>query len=181
MAANIMSTARFPKILFLTVIIAALAEGLHDFQRLPEQMASHFNALGLPTNWMAKSYFFDLYAGLVLLAALIEFLVFPLIAVIPPWAFNLPHKQYWLAPDRIDETYRYLDSYFAWSGLVFLLLEVCIMHLVLEANLRPIPQLPMSNLLFLIVAFILINALSTTSLLRRFSRTRGEPSLGPHS
>ena len=166
-----MRDSRLPKTLFAAFILAALAEAIRDFSLLPDRLASHFTASGFPNNWLEKPQFFALYAGLLLLATAITFLSPTLISITPTWAVNLPNKQYWLSPAHREDTLLYLDRYFAWSGLLLLIFEVCTMHLVFQANLQAVPDLPAGTVFSLLAVFILLSAGSTITLVRHFSRS----------
>jgi uncharacterized membrane protein len=64
--------------------------------RLPHVVASHFGAAGRPNGWMSREAFVGVYVGVVLLLTV----VFSTIRFVPPSLWNLPNKEYWLAPER---------------------------------------------------------------------------------
>jgi len=95
-----MSGTRLPRILFFAIVLAAIAQCIHDFPLLPDRMASHFGASGMPNGWMTKTQFMCLYAVVLLPALAIEFWVSNRIANKPASKVNLPNKEFWMAPER---------------------------------------------------------------------------------
>jgi len=166
-----MSNARLPRALFFVIVVAAFLQCMHDLPQLPNRIASHFGPSGMPNGWMSKTPFVVLYAVMVLVAASAVFLVPRSIAKTSNDRIHLPHKEYWLAPERRAETWAYFERHFAWYGCVFLLLIVFAMELVIQANFRTPPQLSSGPFLFLILAFLLFNLVWVIQLFRRFSKT----------
>lgn len=165
------SGTRLPKSIFVVLILTAVVQMVLSFPHLPGRVASHFGPSGAPNGWMSKQSFFAIYAVMIVIAAFIE--VFPARSIRRPSArINLPHKEYWLAPERRAETFGYFEKYFAWYGCVFLLIMVLIMGLAIEANLNPPPHLPTTPTLAIIVGFVAFNIASVVQIFRRFSKIR---------
>ena len=70
-----MSGTRIPRVLFFAIVLAAIAQCVHDFPLLPDRLASHFGASGIPNGWMTKSQFFITFAIVLLPALAVEFWV----------------------------------------------------------------------------------------------------------
>lgn len=76
--------------------------------QLPERVATHFNGSGEPNGWMSRSAHQEFM--------LIFGLAFPMVIVLlcyasrflPRGLVNIPHREYWLAPERRAETSNYL-------------------------------------------------------------------------
>jgi serine/threonine-protein kinase len=164
-----MPGTRAPRTLFFAIVLAAIAQCVHDFPQLPARMASHFAASGMPNGWMTKSQFFITYAMVFLPALAVEFWVARRIAKKPDAKINLPNKEYWLAPERRAETFAYFESFFAWYGCAFLALLVFAMGLAMHSNLDPLPELPTGPIASALVAFVLFNLAAVIAMLRRFS------------
>ena len=64
--------SRLPKSIFAALAAYALAYFYLSYARLPEVLASHFNARGQPNGWETKPVFFAVFAGTMLIAALIS-------------------------------------------------------------------------------------------------------------
>ena len=167
-----MSGTRVPRILFFAIVLAAIAQCVHDFPLLPDRLASHFAASGIPNGWMTKSQFFITFAIVLLPALAVEFWVSHRIANKSDAKLKLPNKEYWLAPERRAETFAYFDSFFAWYGCAFLFVEVFAMGLAMRANFDTPPQLPTGPIVSDLVGFVLFNVVAVIAMLRRFSTPR---------
>jgi uncharacterized membrane protein len=167
-----MSGTRIPRILFFAIILAAVAQCVHDFPLLPDRLASHFAASGIPNGWMTKPQFFITYAIMLAPALIVEFWVHRRVAKTSEARLRLPNKEYWLAPERRAETFGYFEIFFAWYGCAFLFVEVFVMGLAMRANFDTPPQLPTGPMVSVIVAFVLYNIASVIAMFRRFSMTR---------
>jgi uncharacterized membrane protein len=167
-----MSGPRIPTVLFFAIVLAAIAQCVHDFPLLPDRLASHFAASGIPNGWMTKSQFFITYAFMLVPALVVEFWVSHRIANKSDASLRLPNKEYWLAPERRAETFAYFDSFFAWYGCAFLSVVVFAMGFAMRANFDTPPQLPTGPMVSVIVAFVLYNIASVVAMFRRFSIPR---------
>lgn len=160
---------RLPRVLFFAVIFAAAAQCIHDFPLLPDRMASHFGASGMPNGWMTKTQFFITYAVVLLPAVFVEFWLHRRVANVPVGKLRLPNKEYWLAPERRADTVGYFQGFFAWYGCALLFVEVFAMGLAMSANLSEPVALPIGPMLSLLSGFILFNVFAVVAMLRRFS------------
>jgi uncharacterized membrane protein len=165
-----MSGTRIPKVLFFAIVLAAIAQCVHDFPLLPDRLASHFAASGTPNGWMTKQQFFMTYAVMLLPALFVEFWVSHRIAKKPDAKLRLPNREYWLAPEHRSETFAYIDGFFAWYGCALLLVVVFAMGLALRANFDTPPQLPTGPIVSVIAGFVLFNIAAVIAMFRRFSR-----------
>lgn len=103
---------------------------------LPPLVASHFGIGGAVDGFMARNgYLGFMLVGTVVIPLLI---VVPqrLVRTIPPRLISLPHREYWLAPERIDSTRDYLRNHAVWFAALFVML-MCFVHWeVVQANMR---------------------------------------------
>lgn len=100
--------SRLPLIVLLFFVCASLLHLGYYAGQLPDTVASHFGINGAADNWMSKQSFIIFY-GTVLVSTAALFLFVGLFAhVVPDNLLNLPNKQYWLAPERRNETYAYI-------------------------------------------------------------------------
>jgi uncharacterized membrane protein len=163
-----MSATRLPKSIFFAILAAGVVQSVHDFPLLPDRLASHFGASGMPNGWMTKSQFFIIYAVVILPAVALKFWM-PRRIASNPGRLNLPNKEYWLAPERRAETFGYFETFFAWYGCAFLLLEVFAMGLAMRANLKDPVQLPTGPIVSALAVFFLFNVVAVVAMIRRFS------------
>lgn len=71
---------------------------------LPDRVATHFGANGLPNGWMSRDGFMKSIVAIVLApVGVVQALGF-LADRLPPSLVNLPNKEYWLAPERRAQT-----------------------------------------------------------------------------
>ena len=164
-----MSGSRLPRTIFFAIIAIAIAQSIYNFPQLPDRLASHFNAYGVPNGWMPKQAFFIVYGVMILVAAIPEFFVPFSIAHTSNARVNLPNKEYWLAPAQRAGTMEYFEKSFAWFGCALLLLEVCAMGLAMQANVSSPPRLPAAPMMALIAAFLLYTIAWFILMIRRFS------------
>jgi len=164
-----MAGTRIPRALFFAIILAAFAQCVHDFPLLPDRLASHFGASGMPNGWMTKTQFYFTYALVLLPALFIEFWLHRKVSKTPGGKLNLPNKDYWLAPERRTETFAYFENFLAWYGCAFLLVVVFAMGLAMRANFDNPPQLPMVPIVSILSGFVVFNVVAVIAMLRRFS------------
>jgi uncharacterized membrane protein len=116
-----MNSVRASRLALGAVLLVAGAQIGYHWRQLPPQVPSHFNVHGVPDDWMAKTPFVCIQAGLLLGMAGMQALLDLLIRRSPPGLFNLPNKNYWLAPERRAETKGRISSYMAWLFVATLL------------------------------------------------------------
>ena len=66
-----MQDARLPRLLFVLFAVGAAIYFSSYYAQMPEVVASHFNARGVPNGWQTKSAFFSVFVGVGILAAII--------------------------------------------------------------------------------------------------------------
>lgn len=72
--------------------------------QLPDRVATHFGASGQPDGWMTRAEHvrFTVISGLLVPGFVLG--IFMVIGRFPNGALNIAHKEYWLAPERREET-----------------------------------------------------------------------------
>lgn len=127
------------------LIAAALAFGAADFvyfyNRLPPQIASHFNFQGNPDGWSSKQEFIGLATAVNLLIGATFVSIALFIRHVPLALVNLPNKAYWTVPERVHETREYIGQWCLWFGVATLWLLALVFHKAFVANLRQPVQL----------------------------------------
>lgn len=133
-----MRLARFALVVLLLVIAFQVA---YYAPRLPDTVASHFGPSGEPDGWASKTELFVVY-GVVLVVTVGPFLLLPqLLRRIPEEFINLPRKEYWLAPERREETFRTIGVHLLWLGNGTLAFLSHVMGRAMAVNLEPEPRL----------------------------------------
>ena len=165
-----MDDARYPKIVYFLMVVAGLFQWVRFYPLLPERMASHFSYDGTPNASQPKDTFFLSMLLVVGLTFLFTFLVPRFIATRPDARINLPHKSYWLAPARREETVRFIAAQMAWSGCAILFVLLFATFLAIRANLSPDGRFDNGTMIEVLAAFLLSMVLWTVHFLRHFYR-----------
>lgn len=137
---------------------------------LPERVATHFNFNGEPNGWMSRS------ANQVFM--LIFGLSFPLFIVFICWAtrfmpaaiINVPHREYWLAPERKRETSDYLLRLSLWFACLAVGFVTGIQYSILQANQQASPHLSPGVLWAVVGPFLAGTGIWALILVRHFRR-----------
>ncbi len=91
-------------LLLAAIVIVGILQIGYYYPKLPPTVASHFDARGKANDWMPKESFVALNA-IVLASLLTVVLIMGLVIPrVPVALINLPHKEYWLAPERSRQT-----------------------------------------------------------------------------
>lgn len=110
-------------------------------QTLPEAVASHFDGSGHANGRMGRGAYGVAAVTMVVLAPLI-------VGLTPHFVFrrrstrlNVPHAEYWLAPERRAQTLDKLSVYWLWFALLLEALMAYAHWLVIQANHTQPPRL----------------------------------------
>jgi hypothetical protein len=93
-----------------------------------------------------------------------------LIGVLPLSLVNVPNKEYWLAPERREETLAFFRAQFAWFGCGFLAFLIVVNQLVFDANQTRPRHLNGGAFVVAMIAFLAFVGIWTVRLVLRFSR-----------
>lgn len=160
--------SRLPKSLFVLLAVFASVYFWTNYAQLPDVVASHFNARGVPNGWQSKQMFFAFFAGAVALASFVAFGIPRIISKVPIELINLPNKQYWLAPARQAETRAFFERSFAWFGCAVLVVITTAINYAIGRNLQPQPQLDPPVLIYVLAGFFLFTILWSIRLFAHF-------------
>jgi hypothetical protein len=158
--------------LLLVAAVAAAAAAVIYFSSagFPDVGATHFDARGQPNASMSRGVYRGYMAFLVIVVPL-------LIAGLPVWVsrrwpmlLNIPHREYWLAPERSAETLASLRARTALVAIATIILIGFVHMLVLRANAGDQPELDQRMLLVGLGAFMAFMIGWIVSLYRRFRR-----------
>ena len=165
-----MNDARLPKIVYFLMLLMGLLEWMRAYPQLPVRMASHFDFYGRPDGWQPKEAFFLLMAVVNGMTGLMGFLIPFVIAAAPPEFINVPRKDYWLAPELREETFRFLRTHLEWfaCGVLFVLLYAA--SQAINANLPEHAPFAAQGLLYVLAGFLLLTLAGTIRLMRHFYR-----------
>lgn len=135
--------------------VAAIGMGLQAvyWPYMPERMATHFGPSGQPDGWMSRTSAVVFQAALQIgLPALFVAIAWTL-PRFPNSMINLPHREYWLAPERRAATLQHMSRMLLQIALAVAIFIPIIGHLVFDANRR---EGPLSIIPFMValVAFL---------------------------
>lgn len=137
--------------------------------QLPERVATHFGPSGAPNGWQTHAGYirFTLIFGTVIPAFVLG--TFMLIRHLNGWGLNIPHKDYWLAPERRQDTMDFVQSRGVWMAGLMLAFLTSVHYSILAANAQPHPNLP--PIFFILVgAFLVATLIWSVTLIRHFYR-----------
>ena len=157
----------------LVFLLAAIAlQANYYYPLLPGTVASHFGYGGRANGWSSKEVFYWTYFGIVLLMVFIFFLIPIPFRRFPASSMNLPHKEYWLAPERREETLSYLTRQMNWMGNLALAFILGTLQLVMKANVAGQGGFSEHSMWMLLAGFLILLGFWLIRLYRRF----GNPS-----
>lgn len=165
-----MQDSRLPRLVFVLLAAAALAQFIFYYAQLPATMASHFDARGVPNGFQSKPVFFAFFLGAILIAALVALGVPRLIAAMPVELINLPNKEYWLGPERCQASLDFLAAQMAWLGCAILFVVAFAFHFSIQANLHPPIGFDSRSFLMVLGAFFLFLMVWLVRFFTRFAR-----------
>jgi uncharacterized membrane protein len=135
---------------------------------LPERVATHFGANGAPNGWMTRAGHvrFTVLMGIGSSAFVVA--VFALIGWMGDAVVNVPHKDYWLVPERRQATSEFIQR----QGIVFALLMLgfiaAVHHSILVANERSPVSLALREAAWLGGGFLVASLLWVAVFIGRF-------------
>jgi uncharacterized membrane protein len=136
-----MDRLRLAESVFIATLAVWLLVMVFYYVQAPAHLASHFDGAGRPNGWSSKTGFFTLTVGMMALLAVV-FLWLPRKRFfVSRKLTNLPNKDYWLAPERVEETWKHLREQLLWMGVATAILEGAITALAVDANLTPARRL----------------------------------------
>jgi uncharacterized membrane protein len=137
------------------------------YSRLPERMASHFDASGVANDWMSRDGYVWFMVGVVTFVSLTMLAAFGSVRFLPNAVINIPRRDYWLAPERRDETARTLMRFgllmVGFESLFFLAI-----HLMVVAANESQPARLSNDVWWLLVAFLATTGVIILKLFLRF-------------
>lgn len=170
--------SRLPKLLFVLLAAFAAVYFSSIYAKLPEVVASHFDAYGNPNGWESKQVFLAFFLGVTLIPAVLVFVVPAIIKAIPVDLVNLPNKRYWLSPERSAETLDFLTSRFAWFGCAVYGLMLFVFRYAVQSNLHPHDRPDPNSIWMALGAFFGLVAIWSILIALHFARTPLDHSLG---
>lgn len=140
--------------MFFILLVSGDSFVIGTASELPPTVASHFDASGQPNANMFHSGYIRFMLCLVL--------GLPLAAVgsltrsySRSTQMKLPNRDYWLAPERLDQTRAFLIAHGAWFGSLLVALTCCVHWLELLAKRTQPAHFSGQMLAVVMIAFLL--------------------------
>jgi uncharacterized membrane protein len=168
-----MSNTRLPNSIFFALVALGAVQVSFYAPRIPELLGSHFSRGGFVNGWQTKAAFFATELAMIILATVVSFGIPRIIAAAPVALINLPHKEYWLAPEQREDTLAYIRVWSAWFGCGLLAFLLFVMELVFRANLHTPPQFNNAAFVPALLVFVVFDTMLVLRLILHFSRTPG--------
>lgn len=164
-----MTSNRLPITLLIACHVILLTTLIATYSKLPEKVASHFNTAGQADGWMSRQAHTGFLEGTAVGLTALMIGAFSCVRFLPTSLINLPHREYWLAPERRAETSDAMLQAGLWLATFLTLFLLGLALLVVDANRLQPPHLG-NGVWWLAGGFLLIVSGWITTLLRRFSR-----------
>jgi uncharacterized membrane protein len=162
---------RISRAVLILVAAAGVAQLFYYYPRLPDTMASHFDGSGRPNGFQTRDAFFGFCAAVLFVTAGLFGGLGVLFRKLPSKWFNLPNRDYWLAPERREETIEILSSQMEWFGAASLALYLYVMQMVFATNQTTEPSLDSGSMFVVIGLYLLFSAIWTARFITRFRQT----------
>ena len=163
---------KFHHVVLVAIVMCMLAQGIYYYPRLPERVASQFDAVGHPGGWVTRTGFFvfegAVVAGMTVLVLFLEWLV----PRMPASRVSLPNKDYWLAPERRAATDLMIQRWSATFLLLSLGFVVYVMQLALLVNVTGDNAYMFVPMWAGLGAFLLLATALSVKLIRQFRKPR---------
>ncbi len=161
------TTAAAPAISFALSYACLVAYLAYSAQWLPERVASHFGLDFNANSWMPRPVHLVLI-GIVPLLFVGVFSALRLLPL-PAGCFNLPHREYWLSPERRAGTVAFIFRQGLWFACLVTGFMAGIQYLIVQANTPATAHLAAAPFLFLIMGFLLATMIFVIQLMYRFA------------
>ena len=125
---------KISRIIFVIALLLCIGQAFYYYPLLPDRVASHFGASGLPNAWSDKETFLKIYLFIVVFVGILFSIISVVIRKLPDSMINLPNKDYWLSLGRRQETIDFLARQFLWFGSATLLLLLDVFHQSFNVN-----------------------------------------------
>ena len=132
--------------------------------------ASWFDLSGNANGFMSRGSHIQMIGLFGLIVPLFEMLLFYVMRYKPDKTLNIPNRAHWLAPERREETARYLFQHSVWLACMTLAFFIMINWMIVTANAMKPVHLPIAMVIGPTAAFLVCVAVWAFTILRRFKK-----------
>jgi len=143
---------------------------ISSYGDLPAKVASHFDIFGQPNGWMSRNACVEFSLGLAILVPALIIGMMAGAGRIPVSFINLPHRDYWMSPERRQAAVAVLLRYALWFSCLNVLFVTGLHTLIVMANWHgDSPHLSGIGITVIAGAFLIGTGWWLVSLLKHFS------------
>lgn len=153
---------------FILSFVANLVLALVSLAILPERVAVHFGAGGIPDGWAAKETNFLLMLGIHTLLFCSLYFTPSLVSKVPVKWISLPNRDYWMLPENRSRAVQTLSRFMWQMGTALFLFLLLAGLLAIRANLSNPVRLDERVLLVGLAVFLGYTVFWTLALIRAF-------------
>lgn len=125
-------------------------------QYLPDRVATHFSFSGTPNAWSSNLTNTVFFCAMYLFMNLL-FLSIPwLLRKLPASLINMPNRDYWLAPERREQSVQRMGAYMAAFAVGMNLFMIAVESLTFTANRSLMPLSPVGLIVISAVFLVLL-------------------------
>ena len=162
-----MTLSRHHLLLALLVLTAAQIGWFEP--RLPDQVVSNFDYDGSANGWSSKGAFLGGFTIMMACTLVLFYVLSWTIRRMGGKGINVPHRDYWLAPERRGKTAAFVGDQLEIFGLATYAFLLLTNQLTISANLVDPPELPSAAFWSAFGAYMLGGFVWTIRLITRFS------------
>ena len=163
------------KILFVLTFLANIGLTWGSLAVLPPRVAVHFGPGGMADNWAPGYVHALIMTGIDILLFVSLYFSPHLISAFPRSMINLPHKDYWLKPEHIEETKATVGSYIRQFGAVLFVFLFVLGCLTIHANLSDPVRIHEPTIYAALVALLVYSAVWCFALFKAFKAPKDQP------
>ena len=139
---------------------------------LPTSVATHFNINNQPDGWMRRNAYLLMILTLLISIPSAISVGISILSKKFSHLINLPNRDYWLAPPRLNDSLDFLAAHGHRLGRLVIVLMTGLHYVVLVANRAEPAALPQSWFIAIVLGFVLALGLWVAALYRRFPKPR---------
>lgn len=167
-----MKTVSWVILLVCALVFAGVV--VSDHRQLPERIATHFDGGGNANGWNGRTSFtaFSLAMGFGVPGFVVGIMY--AIRFFPAKYLNVPNPEYWRRPGNHRRACDFLFVSSLWFGSAFMLWQMCVSRLLVEANQISPPHLDGGKVMMLTVPLLAFTFGWACVLILRVFRTGDE-------
>lgn len=157
----------------VSLVGAVVAVGIYVLlsgRSLPTYVASHFAGDGSANGYMPRSAYVAFILVVSISLPLVIFASARILPRVPPSLLNLPNREYWLAPERREQTYAYLSDHTAHFATLLAVFLGFVHWRVVAANALHPPTLEPTWFIAGLIAFLITLVVWIAKLAGHFRR-----------